>query len=283
MSSNSFHKNLIDTDIHVINAFTFADATARNAATVVTADIGKVAKQSDNDTYYILIDTTPTWKQIDSGGFDTFLELTDTPNSYTGKALQVARVNAGETDLEFSAAGAGDVAGPTSSTDNALVRFDSTTGKIIQNSIAILTDLGILSGITQLNVDNLRIDGNALSSITGDVNITTPSGGVIVLNSGIKYKRTTVADTDFTVLISDYYIGLTSITVDRTVNLPSAATVGEGKVYVFKDESGSIGGPIEWIIDPDGTETIDGDTTLDISVSRESVTIISDGTNWQII
>lgn len=41
--------------------------------------------------------------------------------------------------------GSGDVVGPASATDNALARFDSTTGKLIQNSSAVLDDSGNLS------------------------------------------------------------------------------------------------------------------------------------------
>lgn len=40
------------------------------------------------------------------------------------------------------ATGSGDVVGPASATDNALARFDSTTGKLIQNSTATLDDSG---------------------------------------------------------------------------------------------------------------------------------------------
>jgi len=36
-------------------------------------------------------------------------------------------------------------------------------------------------------------------------------------------------------------------------------------------------------IDGSGSETIDGDTTLDLGVQYTSVTIVSDGTNWSII
>lgn len=43
-----------------------------------------------------------------------------------------------------SGAGTGDVLGPASSTDNALVRFDGTTGKLIQNSLMTLGDDGQL-------------------------------------------------------------------------------------------------------------------------------------------
>jgi hypothetical protein len=47
--------------------------------------------------------------------------------------------------LPTIAGGTGDVTGPASATDNALVRFDNTTGKLVQNSNATLADNGQLS------------------------------------------------------------------------------------------------------------------------------------------
>lgn len=47
--------------------------------------------------------------------------------------------------------GSGDVTGPASSTDNAVVRFDGLTGKAIQDSLVILSDVGNLSGIGTLS------------------------------------------------------------------------------------------------------------------------------------
>jgi len=38
----------------------------------------------------------------------------------------------------------GDVVGPASSTDNAITRFDSTTGKLIQNSLVTISDVGAI-------------------------------------------------------------------------------------------------------------------------------------------
>lgn len=65
--SNKYHKELTGTDIHIIHVYEYADETARTSATdFVSADIGKVAKQIDNGTFWILKDTTPTWSQIDS-------------------------------------------------------------------------------------------------------------------------------------------------------------------------------------------------------------------------
>ena len=51
------------------------------------------------------------WAAISGGGGGggTFVSLTDTPANFTGAALQYARVNAGETALEFTAAAGGGV------------------------------------------------------------------------------------------------------------------------------------------------------------------------------
>ncbi len=59
-----------------------------------------------------------------------------------------------------TAASSGDVVGPASATDNALVRFDGTTGKLIQNSTAILTDAGALD-VANLTSDYVQLDTGA--------------------------------------------------------------------------------------------------------------------------
>jgi len=70
-------------------------------------------------------------------------------------------------------ANVGDVVGPASSTDNALARYNLATGKLIQNSVGILSDAGALSGLTLLTVDNIQVNGNTIATTTGDLDITT--------------------------------------------------------------------------------------------------------------
>lgn len=54
--------------------------------------------------------------------------------------------------LSATGGGSGDVVGPSSATDNAVVRFDSTTGKLIQNSAVTIADTsGNMSGVGTLN------------------------------------------------------------------------------------------------------------------------------------
>ena len=47
----------------------------------------------------------------------------------------------------------GDVSGPSSATDNAVARFDGTTGKLLQTSVVVISDTGDVSGVrtTQYN------------------------------------------------------------------------------------------------------------------------------------
>lgn len=47
--------------------------------------------------------------------------------------------------------GDGDVDGPASSTDNAVARFDGTTGKLLQNSVVTIGDTGAVAGVTTLD------------------------------------------------------------------------------------------------------------------------------------
>jgi hypothetical protein len=47
----------------------------------------------------------------------------------------------------------GDVVGPASATDNALARYDGTSGKLIQNSTVTLSDAGALQNVNEINFD----------------------------------------------------------------------------------------------------------------------------------
>ncbi len=69
-------------------------------------------------------------------------ELTLPPNDGTnGQFLSTD----GSGVLSFTtASGTGDVVGPASSTDNAITRYDSTTGKLLQNSVVTVADDGAI-------------------------------------------------------------------------------------------------------------------------------------------
>lgn len=77
------HKDLVSTDAHVIHGFTYASTVARTGATgLVTADKGKVARQSDDESYWILTSTGPVWRNIGDGGLDDIASLAPSNNNF---------------------------------------------------------------------------------------------------------------------------------------------------------------------------------------------------------
>lgn len=78
-------------------------------------------------------------------------------------------------------AGSGDVVGGSSSTDNALARYDGTTGKVIQNSAVVLDDNGNLSNVNSVGFDTTpATPPTATGSMYWDNGNQTPT---VVLNA----------------------------------------------------------------------------------------------------
>ena len=82
--------------------------------------------------------------------------------SLAGTAGQVL-ISGGAGTPTWADYGAGDVTGPASATDNAIARFNLTTGKIIQNSVVTIDDTGNTSGILSQQFSN----GSAVTLAAG--------------------------------------------------------------------------------------------------------------------
>lgn len=86
----------------------------------------------------------------------------------------------------LNASGSGDVSGPGSSTDKAIVRFNGTTGKIIQNSKTLLQDGGAIEAqgfITKRNITDLVSVKAEESWITPNIELE-PTGSIEVEADG---------------------------------------------------------------------------------------------------
>lgn len=106
-------------EIHIAYNFSYADAAARTGASgFIAADVGKFARQLDDNTIWMLTATTPTWVQV--GG--------------------------------PPGAGIGDVVGPASATNNAVTRYDTPTGKLVQDSNLTISDDAATTEVGYLNI-----------------------------------------------------------------------------------------------------------------------------------
>jgi hypothetical protein len=112
------------------------------------------------------------------------------------------------------------VAGPASATDNAVARFDTTTGKLVQNSGITIDDSGRLLMPTMSAF--LAQNGSTATDVTGDGTTVTVTFGTEVLDRGGDFASNT-----FTAPVTGIYsftgtVTLTGLTIGSsniTVNL----------------------------------------------------------------
>jgi hypothetical protein len=74
---------------------------------------------------------------------------------------QVLKSNGVGTPPTWQTTTNGDVVGPASATDNAVARFDTTTGKLIQNSLVIVDDTGSVTGVNALTAESLTVNNDS--------------------------------------------------------------------------------------------------------------------------
>jgi len=106
----------------------------------------KITETSD-PTKYVLFQITGSI--TDSGTYDRFTITYISGNLTTlsnNENISILFLATGDKGADGSSTG--DVVGPGSATDNAITRYDGTTGKLIQNSSATLSDTGDIETIS---------------------------------------------------------------------------------------------------------------------------------------
>lgn len=116
------------------------------------------------------------------------------------------------------------------------------------------------------------VDGWTLYYSTGSAwsVLTTGGGGGSSILGQESISGATTIDPDSDIVLAS---GTT-----YTITLPAAATYGQGRIlYIKRLSSGTL------TVDADGTETIDGATTLAMDIPLMSVALYCDGSNWHVI
>jgi hypothetical protein len=96
--------------------------------------------------------------------------------------------------------GTGDVAGPATATDNAIARFDTTTGKLIQNSGVTIDDTGFMTITAASGPDSggLLLQATTPGIFTNNISETTNNTGVTI--DGVLIKDGLVDGVDVSTL-----------------------------------------------------------------------------------
>jgi hypothetical protein len=136
------------------------------------------------------------------------------------------------------------VQGPVSSTDTAIARYNSTTGKLIENSIVLLSNLGVLSANSNqidlsvtntinLIATNVQHNGINIGTVTNIATGTGLTGGPITSTGTISIANTSVTPASYT---------LTNLTVNAQGQITSASN--GTAVTNIATGTGLTGGPI---------------------------------------
>lgn len=261
-------------DGHLLDTLNPHSVTKAQVGLTNVTDDAQIAKSIGNVKGDIIVYTADDTPSILSAGVD-------------GKILTTDSLEA--TGLKWVDPPTGNVVGPAGATDHALVRFDLATGKLIQDSLAILSDAGALSGIVSVQLDGVA-DGGILgfdggitkyikSDSSGDELEISGFNKHLFINQGQRVKRTLVDD-DYDVLDTDFLLGVDT-SVARAIQLMST-TVAAGKWYCIKDESGNAS--VNAItISTEGAEKIDGQDTFVMNQDYQAIWLYSDGSHWYIM
>lgn len=162
----------------------------------------------------------------------------------------------------------------TTTLDTSLVLGDTGGGT---NTITVQApaDADLTANYTLTLPQN---DGSSNQVLQTDGNGVTSWATVATTNLGVATKAS--ADSPYTVLTSDQVLLCNDASGSVTFNLFTA--VGNtGAVLRFKKTAS--GTTNTCIIDGNASETIDGATTFVLAIQYDEITIVSDGSNWQII
>ena len=153
-----------------------------------------------------------------------------------------------------------------------------------KTKLSLIEDLADVTSETNIAANNgYVVGGNDVDLADGGTGASdAPTARTnLGFRDNVSGAVTAVGVTSYTVLSTDSVLTVddTAIGGNVTLNLPSAATLGSGWTLDVK----KTGSTYSVTVEPDGTETIDGNLTLAITDKNQAVRFVSNGTNWEIL
>ena len=153
-----------------------------------------------------------------------------------------------------------------------------------QTKLSLIEDLADVTSEANIAANNgYVVGGNDVALTDGGTGASdAPTARTnLGFRDNVSGAVTAVGVTSYTVLSTDSVLTVddTAIGGNVSLNLPSAATLGSGWTLDVK----KTGSTYSVTVEPDGTETIDGNLTLAITDKNQAVRFVSNGTNWEIL
>lgn len=239
----------------------------------------------------------------DSGSANTYVvSLSPAPSSYTVGMLVsfiAAHANTGASTLNVNSLGAISIlkqgstalqAGDIGSGAAMVVVYDGTNFQVA-NSLGSVLGVGGGGTGSSLSTPGLGVILASNGSVFEELAAGT-SGNSLVADStqtlgvkwGIPHKVSTSTKTgNYSVASTDVYIRINAASNNITITLPDATTVGSasgGNWFLFKrvDSSGNT-----VTIATTASQTIDGNASYSMPTQYETLWVVSNGSNWDII
>lgn len=199
------------------------------------------------------------------------------PQSNTGLTNALTAASAGDL-VKFY----GEISGSVTVPADVELRGDGTITSDLSGTV---TNNGILSGcyVSGTLTNNASLDGVVDTSgnyLTIAANIIT-AAQYVQINGGNR-RKIAAKTANYTITLSDWTVFGDTALSDFTFTLPTAASAFDGdydagNIYNLKNTgTGTL------TIDGNGSEEIDGETTVEL-IQDETITIQSDGSDWWIL
>lgn len=237
--------------------------TVTNGA-LIKSNSGALAAATAGTDY-----TSLAFKTISvSGQSDVVADTPEDTLTLAAGANITITTNAGTDTVTIAAAGAGtgDVSGPASSTDNAVARFDGTTGKLIQNSAVTIAD-------TTGDITGGKYNGLTVTTSTGT--LTIANGKTLTASNTLTFTGTDSSSVNFG---SGGTVLYTASTIPLTVGSTTIASGTDTKVLF--DNAGVLG---EYTISGTGNVAMTTNPTLSgFTMADATNIVINTGTGTKI-
>jgi hypothetical protein len=144
--------------------------------------------------------------------------------------------------------------------------------------VAVETLTGNTGGPVGPTLNNINVLGSGPITVSGNPGTSTLT--ISYTGSSEYLTITFVTTSPYVVLTTDQFLAVDVSSIPITIELPNTAPTG--KVYYIKDSTGNASTHNISVTTVGGTVTIDGQTTYLMKSNYQEISVVFDGTHWEV-